>query len=70
MFSMIVKYRFTYFCKSLYVLAFFYFYLSGNEAKMYEFIVRHFLACVSKDAKGHETNVLIEINGEEVIISY
>ncbi|XP_073996996.1 topoisomerase 3-alpha isoform X2 [Rhodnius prolixus] len=39
--------------------------LQGNEAKMYEFIVRHFLACVSKDAKGHETNVLIEINGEE-----
>ncbi|KAK9508812.1 hypothetical protein O3M35_006277 [Rhynocoris fuscipes] len=39
--------------------------LQGNEARIYEFIVRHFLACVSKDAKGHETNVLIEINGEE-----
>ncbi|BES96136.1 DNA topoisomerase [Nesidiocoris tenuis] len=38
--------------------------LSGNDAKLYEFIVRHFLACVSKDAKGHETSVTININGE------
>uniref|UniRef100_A0A0A9WRY3 DNA topoisomerase n=1 Tax=Lygus hesperus TaxID=30085 RepID=A0A0A9WRY3_LYGHE len=39
--------------------------LSGNDARLYEFIVRHFLACVSKDAKGHETTVLIDINTEK-----
>ncbi|KAF6209731.1 hypothetical protein GE061_015480 [Apolygus lucorum] len=39
--------------------------LSGNDAKLYEFIVRHFLACVSKDAKGHETTVSIDINTEK-----
>ncbi|XP_059470353.1 DNA topoisomerase 3-alpha [Neocloeon triangulifer] len=38
--------------------------LQGNEKKVYELIVRHFLACVSKDAKGHETKVHITI-GEE-----
>lgn len=39
--------------------------LSGLEAKVYELITRHFLACVSKDAVGNETTVLISINGEE-----
>ncbi|KAL1463594.1 hypothetical protein WDU94_015334 [Cyamophila willieti] len=39
--------------------------LSGNEGKVYEFIVRHFLACVSKDAIGHETKVTIDINSEQ-----
>lgn len=39
--------------------------LQGNEARVYEFIVRHFLACVSKDAKGHETTVKIDINSEK-----
>lgn len=39
---------------------------AGNEAKVYEFVVRHFLACVSKDAQGHETIVQIDINGEKV----
>ena len=34
--------------------------------RLYEFIVRHFLACVSKDALGKETTVNIDINGEKV----
>ncbi|KAG7157742.1 DNA topoisomerase 3-alpha-like [Homarus americanus] len=38
--------------------------LQGNEQKIYEFIVRHFLACVSKDARGTETIVEIDIEGE------
>ena len=32
---------------------------------MYEFITRRFLACCSKDAEGHETNVEVVVNGEE-----
>lgn len=43
--------------------------LQGNEAKLYEFIVRHFLACVSKDAEGQETTVEIDINSEKFILS-
>ncbi|KAG1657395.1 DNA topoisomerase 3-alpha [Nymphon striatum] len=39
--------------------------LSGKEKKVYEFIVRHFLASVSKDALGHETTVEIEISEEQ-----
>uniref|UniRef100_A0A3Q2R064 DNA topoisomerase n=1 Tax=Fundulus heteroclitus TaxID=8078 RepID=A0A3Q2R064_FUNHE len=39
--------------------------LQGNEARVYEFIVRHFLACVSQDALGHETVVDIEIAQEK-----
>ncbi|XP_055682894.1 DNA topoisomerase 3-alpha [Lutzomyia longipalpis] len=39
--------------------------LSGNEQRVYELIVRHFLACVSRDATGSETVVNIEIGGEE-----
>ncbi|XP_005098681.1 DNA topoisomerase 3-alpha [Aplysia californica] len=38
--------------------------LQGNEQKIYEFIVRHFLACVSQDAQGHETVVEIDIAQE------
>ncbi|CAB4066460.1 TOP3 [Lepeophtheirus salmonis] len=38
-----------------------------NEGKLYEFIVRHFLASVSKDAIGKETTVNIDINGEKFI---
>ncbi|XP_040569735.1 DNA topoisomerase 3-alpha isoform X2 [Lepeophtheirus salmonis] len=41
--------------------------LNGNEGKLYEFIVRHFLASVSKDAIGKETTVNIDINGEKFI---
>uniref|UniRef100_A0A8D8S258 DNA topoisomerase n=1 Tax=Cacopsylla melanoneura TaxID=428564 RepID=A0A8D8S258_9HEMI len=43
--------------------------LNGNEGKVYEFIVRHFLACVSKDAIGHETKVNIDINNEQFTAS-
>ncbi|XP_036143952.1 DNA topoisomerase 3-alpha isoform X2 [Monomorium pharaonis] len=48
--------------------------LQGNEAKVYEFVVRHFLACLSKNAEGRETTVDINIaeekftaNGLEII---
>ena len=36
----------------------------GNEARVYEFVVRHFLACCSQDARAHETMVYIDVNGE------
>lgn len=39
--------------------------LEGNERKVYELVVRHFLACVSRDAVGSETIVQIRIAGEE-----
>ncbi|XP_019872230.2 DNA topoisomerase 3-alpha [Aethina tumida] len=39
--------------------------LSGNEQKLYEFIVRHFLACVHKDAQGFETVVNVDIADEK-----
>uniref|UniRef100_A0A667XA94 DNA topoisomerase n=1 Tax=Myripristis murdjan TaxID=586833 RepID=A0A667XA94_9TELE len=39
--------------------------LQGNEARLYEFIVRHFLACVSQDALGQETVVDIDIAQEK-----
>ena len=38
--------------------------LKDEELKIYELITRHFLACVSKDALGFETNVKISINNE------
>uniref|UniRef100_A0AAY4BQY9 DNA topoisomerase n=1 Tax=Denticeps clupeoides TaxID=299321 RepID=A0AAY4BQY9_9TELE len=38
--------------------------LQGNEKRVYEFIVRHFLACCSQDAKGQETTVDIDIAQE------
>ena len=38
--------------------------LQGNEKRLYEFIVRHFLACCSKDAQGVETTVEIDIAKE------
>ncbi|XP_054464313.1 LOW QUALITY PROTEIN: DNA topoisomerase 3-alpha [Anoplopoma fimbria] len=38
--------------------------LQGNEGRLYEFIVRHFLACVSQDAAGQETVVDIDIAQE------
>lgn len=37
----------------------------GNEGRLYEFIVRHFLACVSQDAVGQETVVDIDIAKEQ-----
>ncbi|XP_060521487.1 DNA topoisomerase 3-alpha [Cylas formicarius] len=39
--------------------------LAGNEKKVYEYIVRHFLACVHKDAQGFETTVDVELAGEK-----
>ena len=39
--------------------------LTGNDKKVYEFVVRHFLACCQKDAVGEETVVNIDINGEK-----
>ncbi|XP_050173217.1 DNA topoisomerase 3-alpha [Myiozetetes cayanensis] len=41
--------------------------LQGNEQRLYEFIVRHFLACCSQDAKGQETTVEIDIANERFI---
>uniref|UniRef100_A0A8C1ZDN9 DNA topoisomerase n=1 Tax=Cyprinus carpio TaxID=7962 RepID=A0A8C1ZDN9_CYPCA len=38
--------------------------LHGNKKLLYEFIVRHFLACCSKDAQGQEAMVEIEIAEE------
>ncbi|KAG8549824.1 hypothetical protein GDO81_019626 [Engystomops pustulosus] len=38
--------------------------LQGNEQRLYEFIVRHFLACCSQDAQGQETTVEIDIAAE------
>ncbi|KAK9765124.1 DNA topoisomerase, variant 3 [Basidiobolus ranarum] len=38
--------------------------LTGEEKKIYEFIVRRFLACCSENAKGHETVVEISIADE------
>ena len=37
-----------------------------NDRKLYDFIVRHFLACCSQDAQGHETVVEIDLAGERV----
>lgn len=39
--------------------------LNGKEKQIYELVVRHFLACISRDAKGFETNVEIDIAGED-----
>ncbi|KAG8230661.1 hypothetical protein J437_LFUL010680 [Ladona fulva] len=38
----------------------------GKEKQIYEFVVRHFLACCSKDAEGMETLVEIDIANEKV----
>ncbi|XP_063327484.1 DNA topoisomerase 3-alpha [Pelmatolapia mariae] len=43
--------------------------LQGNEGRLYEFIVRHFLACVSQDALGQETVVDIDIAQEKFSVS-
>jgi DNA topoisomerase-3 len=39
---------------------------SGKEKEVYDFVVRHFLACCSRDAQGLETIVDIDIAGEKV----
>nr|CAH7718282.1 unnamed protein product [Callosobruchus chinensis] len=41
--------------------------LSGNDQRLYEYIVRHFLACLHKDAKGFETTVNVDIAGEKFV---
>lgn len=41
--------------------------MTGNEQRLYEYIVRHFLACVHKDAKGFETTVNVDIAGEKFV---
>ncbi|VEN43554.1 unnamed protein product [Callosobruchus maculatus] len=41
--------------------------LSGNDLRLYEYIVRHFLACLHKDAKGFETTVNVDIAGEKFV---
>ncbi|XP_025418842.1 DNA topoisomerase 3-alpha [Sipha flava] len=41
--------------------------LQDRERKVYEYVVRHFLACLSKDAEGEETIVNIEINDEKFL---
>lgn len=38
---------------------------SQNSKKVYELIIRHFLACCSKDALGSETRAKFDIGGEE-----
>lgn len=47
------------------VMTYFFFSVQGNEGRLYEFIVRHFLACVSQDALGQETVVDIDIAQEK-----
>ncbi|XP_019609294.2 DNA topoisomerase 3-alpha isoform X1 [Rhinolophus sinicus] len=41
--------------------------LQGDEQRLYEFIVRHFLACCSQDAQGQETTVEIDISQERFV---
>ncbi|XP_064477932.1 DNA topoisomerase 3-alpha-like [Ornithodoros turicata] len=41
--------------------------LQGDAKRVYELVVRHFLACLSKDAEGKETTVEIDINGEKFV---
>ncbi|XP_012294191.2 DNA topoisomerase 3-alpha isoform X1 [Aotus nancymaae] len=41
--------------------------LQGDEQRLYEFIVRHFLACCSQDAQGQETTVEIDITQERFV---
>lgn len=37
---------------------------NNDEKKLYELITRHFLACCSRDAKGHQTKVTLQIGQE------
>ncbi|GBM94073.1 DNA topoisomerase 3-alpha [Araneus ventricosus] len=43
--------------------------LQGNDKAVYELVVRHFLACVSKDAEGKETTVEIDVNDERFAVN-
>ena len=39
--------------------------LSGNDLKVYDFVARHFLACVSHDAQGEMSQVILQIASEK-----
>ncbi|XP_056643172.1 DNA topoisomerase 3-alpha [Diorhabda sublineata] len=39
--------------------------LGGNDKRLYEYIVRHFLACLHRDAKGFETTVVVDVAEEK-----
>ncbi|KAM7295984.1 DNA topoisomerase 3-alpha [Ixodes scapularis] len=41
--------------------------LEGNAKRVYELVVRHFLACLSKDAEGKETTVEVDLNDERFV---
>lgn len=43
--------------------------LAGDEKRVYELIVRHFLACVSRDATGSETIINVRLADEEFTAS-
>ncbi|GIY15305.1 DNA topoisomerase 3-alpha [Caerostris extrusa] len=43
--------------------------LQGKDKSVYELVVRHFLACVSKDAEGKETTIEIDVNGERFAVN-
>jgi DNA topoisomerase-3 len=36
----------------------------ADERRLYELVVRHFLACCSDDARGHRTQVKAQMGGE------
>ena len=38
--------------------------VDASERRVYEYVVRHFLACCSEDARGHTTTVRLDWNGE------
>lgn len=41
--------------------------LGGNAKRVYELVVRHFLACLSKDAEGKESTVEVDLNDERFV---
>mmetsp|Transcript_25789 Transcript_25789/g.41706 ORF Transcript_25789/g.41706 Transcript_25789/m.41706 type:complete len:552 (+) Transcript_25789:85-1740(+) len=40
---------------------------NDNQKRVYEYVVRHYLACCSQDAKGSETTVSVELGGEQFL---
>jgi hypothetical protein len=57
-------YNFFYFKTLLFTLPFIFILFLKWQQRLYELVVRHFLACVSKPAVGAETTVEIDIAGE------
>ncbi|KAG8194684.1 hypothetical protein JTE90_027999 [Oedothorax gibbosus] len=43
--------------------------LQANDKAVYDLVVRHFLACVSKDAEGRETTIEIDVNNERFAVN-